>query len=303
MVEPDSVRGLAALIRSGLTVRQALAAWPDELPADYCHEPTLVAQRLVLGSTVSEALSALPAESARRLIPLLALHLRAGGDVAAALDRLADDLEGETSFQHEAKAASSGARLSGRMVAALPLAFVPFSPASRTFGDTAGLVLLLLGIALAAIGLRWLGRLVPSPPGADPAIELCSLLATLLGGGLGLAQSLETIAAHPPAGLEEPLGQARARVRMGASWSSALAAGSGALQRVARVIERAHSAGLPVADSLGSLAETLRAERALTFKTRMRRAPVLMVVPLTCCILPSYGLLAIGPFLRSVTLS
>lgn len=303
MIDPQSIRALAALIRSGLTVRQAFAAWADEVPADRQGDPALVASRLVLGCSVSEALIALSPDSVRALSPVVSIHLSAGGDIAAALDRVADDLEREASFQQDAKAASSGARLSGRMVAALPLAFVPFSPATRSLGDLPALILLVVGAALAAIGLRWIGRLVPVPPAADPSIELCSLLATLLRGGLSLGQALSTIASHPPAGLENPLERASARVRLGLSWSLSLSASGCGLERVARVIDRAQRAGLPVAGSLDQLADALRTERALAFKTRMRRAPVLMVVPLTCCILPSYGLLAIGPFLRSVSLS
>lgn len=303
MIDPSSLRALAALVRSGLTVRQALASWSHELPPELRAEPSLVGARLALGCSVIDALSALPEDSARALTPVLALHLSAGGDVGAALDRLATELEQEAAFQQDARAASSGARLSARMVAALPLAFVPFSPASRALGDPAGLILLLLGVALAAIGLRWIGRLVPVPPAPEPAVELCTALATLLQAGLSLTQALSVIASHPPAGLEEPLARAAGQVRLGLSWSSSLAASGPGLDRVARVIERAQGAGLPVAGSLEHLADTLRTERALAFKSRMRRAPVLMVVPLTCCILPSYGLLAIGPFLRSVSLS
>lgn len=303
MIDPHSIRALAALIRSGLTVRQAVSAWKDEVPAAQQREPAVVASRLALGCSASDALSALPPDAARALTPVLSLHLSAGGDVAAALDRLADDLEREATFQQDAKAASSGARLSGRMVAALPLVFVPFSPATRDLGELPALVLLVMGAVLAALGLRWIGRLVPAPPPADPAIELCSVVATLLRAGLSLSQALSSIASHPPAGLEEPLRSAAARVRLGLSWSLSLAAADRGLERVARVIERTQRAGLPIAASLEQLGDTLRMERALAFKARMRRAPVLMVVPLTCCILPSYGLLAIGPFLRSVSLS
>lgn len=303
MTDPQTIRALAALIRSGLTVRQALTAWADEVPPEGLAGPARVASRLALGCSVSEAVSALSPDAARVLIPVLSLHLSAGGDVAAALDRVAEDLERETSFQQDAKAASSGARLSGRMVAALPLAFVPFSPATRDLGDPAALVLLAVGAALTVIGLRWIGRLVPLPPPADPSIELCSVLATLLRGGLSLSQSLSLNASHPPAGLEQVLERAAAEVRLGRSWVQALAASEGGLDRVVRVVERAQKAGLPIAASLERLADTLQAERASAFEARMRRAPVLMVVPLTCCILPSYGLLAIGPFLRSVSLS
>lgn len=299
--DSTSLRALAALVRTGLTVRQALAAWPEEIPADRRADPARVAQRVTLGRSVSEAVRGLPTGLAHVLRPLLALHLVAGGDVAAALDKAAEAIEEEAGFLQDAKAASSGARLSGRLVAGLPLAFVPFSPAVRSFGDPAGFLMLSLGVVLALMGLRWLGRLVPAPPLADPSIQLCCALAALLRGGLSLNQALATLAGHPPVGLEGDLSLAAAQVRLGRPWRTALASG-GALGRVARVIARSERVGVPVADALERLAETLRAEQALAFETKMRRAPVLMVVPLTCCILPAYGLLAVGPFLRSVTL-
>ena len=301
-VDATSIRSLGALLRSGLTIRQALDAWPEELDNEHREGPALVRERLALGATVSSALSGLPDQLGEILPPVFSLHQVAGGDVAAALDRVAEAIEQETTFQQDAKAASSGARLSGRLVAGLPLAFLPFSSASRALGDGTGMVMLAIGVILATVGLRWIGRLVPAPPPADASTQFCRAVAALLRGGLSFSHAMAILESHPPRGLEASLTRAGEQVRLGRTWRAALGSSSCGLGRVARVIERAERAGVPVADSLDHLAEALQGERSLAFKTKMRRAPVLMVLPLTCCILPAYGLLAIGPFLRSVTL-
>jgi hypothetical protein len=46
-----------------------------------------------------------------------------------------------------------------------------------------------------------------------------------------------------------------------------------------------------------------RAARSRDFDAAMRRAPVLMVVPLVICVLPSFLLLGVAPFLRGLSLS
>lgn len=277
-------------------------AWPEELPEQERRGPRSVRERLLLGASVGDAVATLPRGVGRALAPVSSLHLSSGGDMAAALDGVADAISDEIAFLREARAASAGAKLSAWLVAGLPLAFVPFSPAARDgFGDTVGLLMLLAGVTLSGGGLRWIARLVPAPPPPDPVINLCCGLAGSLRAGLSLTRALAAAATHPPAGLEAELRRATGQVRLGRSWRDALASTDG-LDRVARVLARVERAGTPVAAALEQLASTLRAEQELRFKTGIRRAPVLMVVPLTCCILPAYGFLAIGPFLRSVAL-
>ena len=40
-----------------------------------------------------------------------------------------------------------------------------------------------------------------------------------------------------------------------------------------------------------------------SFEAEMRKAPVRMVLPLTLCILPSFGFLPLAPFLRGIAMS
>ncbi len=69
-------------------MRQALVAWPEELPEQDGTGPLLVRARLTLGAGVHHALGALPRELGRALVPVARVHLAAGGDLAAALGRI-----------------------------------------------------------------------------------------------------------------------------------------------------------------------------------------------------------------------
>lgn len=210
--------------------------------------------------------------------------------VAAALRRAHETGRGS-------RAATSGARLSGRLVAGLPLACIPLVPGARTFGSGAGFLLLLSGVALAATGLWWIGKLVPAPLADDPAAALADELAVALRGGAQLIPALDALAAVPPAGLEDDLDRARRRVALGRTWTAALTERGGALPSLAHVVERAASCGIPPAGPLREWAAARRSEVRTEFDRAVQRAPVLMVVPLTACVLPSFALLAFGPFL------
>ena len=59
--------------------------------------------------------------------------------------------------------------------------------------------------------------------------------------------------------------------------------------------------GIPTAASLRRAAAELRRTRAQAFQREVERAPVKMIVPLVCCILPSFVLVAIVPLMRGLT--
>lgn len=293
------LRTLAALMRSGLTLRQALMRWPDHVdrpPAELRD----IAQRVALGAPAVAALAATSLES--QLAITFRLHLSDGIDLARWLDDAADHLERELAAAESARAASAGAVLSARMVAGLPLLFIPLVPMRRgAMLDPVGIAILALGIALACAGLKWISRLVPPPPSRDRVGQVCLSTAALLDAGLGLAAALEGAASDLRSGI---LGapDPRRLVRLGWPWHEALAKADPAFQSVRDAIDQAREHGLPLARSLRVLEERRRAERLRDFEGRLKRAPVLMVVPLTCCVLPAYGLLGVAPFLRSMTL-
>ncbi|MDP9069630.1 MAG: type II secretion system F family protein [Actinomycetota bacterium] len=298
---PDALRALVTLLRAGLTLRQALVAWPDEVAESSALQLRDIAARIRLGHPLRDSIAGTALEPVLRLG--FELHVTAGLDLAAWLDRTADHIEQRDDAAAAARAAGSGALLSGRMVAGLPLLFVPLAPLARApLTDAAGLTTAAVGVALAVGGLRWIGRLVPAPPEEDPVAGFCSAVAALLGGGVGLSQALDLVASTTSGRLAAALSDARSLVRLGASWRSALTAVDPALASAANALERAQRCGTDLAGCLEAVASARRMQARRDFEKRMKKAPVMMVVPLTCCILPAYGLLGVVPFLRSMSL-
>lgn len=300
MTPPSAaLAALVALLKSGLTLRQALLAWPDELSGEHRDEARRIVHRLELGHSIKSAVEA--SSLAWVLVPAFSVHLATGVDLVTWLERVIVDREETAAAVKSARGAAAGAALSARMVAGLPLLFVPLTPMTRApLTDPVGLVMAAVGVGLAVAGLRWIGRLLPRPSGSDPVAEVSVALAAMLRAGLCLAAALDVLSAQPTA--PASLVGARRLVQLGATWSGALEVAGDEGAAIATSIRRSQRFGMPLADGLDVLAATRRARQKRDFEEKMRRAPVLMVVPLTCCILPAYALLALGPFLRSMSL-
>jgi tight adherence protein C len=189
------------------------------------------------------------------------------------------------------------------MVAGLPLAFLPLTPMARApLFDGPGLLLLMSGLALALGGMWWIRRSVPSAPREDPAAQLAELTAALVRGGVGLYVALDHVAGATTD--RTVLDRERRLVRLGSSWTGALERSQDpGLVALAATIERTERTGSPIADALVGFARHRRRRLQLEFEAAIKRAPVVMVVPLVLCVLPSFCLLALGPFLRGLALS
>lgn len=296
-----AVRALAGSIRTGNPPAAAVASWPSVAPEEVAPAITPVARRVVLGEAPASAVRTLPHASA--LGRCFALHRAAGGSLPALLERVAEAIEADVAAGDSARAATSGARLSARLVAGLPLAFVPLTSGGGALrAGAAGIALIAAGVALAAAGLWWIGKLVPAAPsGDDPVAALADDLAIALRGGIGLAPALEAAAEHPPPGLEHALARIERKVRLGDHWVDALRREGGALEALAEVLARSRSWGVPAAAPLREWARIRRAGVRTEMQRALRRAPVLMVVPLTVCVLPAFVLLAFGPFILGAT--
>lgn len=294
--EAGALRSLASYLRSGCSLRQALYRWPDDLKGELVAEASELARRVRLGCPIVQALEGLPSASLLR-VPI-ALHLSEGLALAEWLESAAAELEATANASRAARAASAGAVLSGRLIAGLPLLFVLLAPLSEApMTDPLGIGVLVLGVSLALAGLCWIDRLVPRPSLDDEMAGFSSAAASLLESGAGLWRALDVACRSFPM-----LGRAPRLVRLGSSWPEALVATDDRLGEVAGVLRRAAALGTPVAPALRALAVARRSEAGLEFDRALRRAPVLMTVPLVCCVLPSYALLGLVPFLRSISL-
>lgn len=302
-----AIRILAGLLRTGYTSREALLRWSEEAPADLRPALDTVRRRLLLGGEVEHALRALGehlGDDAASIATVLRVHARLGGDAARMLDRIATGIESRRLELEGARAAGAGATLSARLVAGLPFAFVPLVPLARTpLFDVAGLALLGLGASLGVMGMVWMNRLIPRPVvSKDAEVMVAELAATVLREGASVMQAFDVISRQGPGDLAAPLARARRMVSLGATWPEALErTAEPGLTALGATLRRVQRGGLPVADALEQLSTRRRAELAVAFERRMKRAPVLMLVPLVTCVLPSFLLLVLAPFLRTLS--
>jgi tight adherence protein B len=294
-----AARELAALLRAGHPLRAAISAWPATCPRSLRPAAERFARRVALGQDPEAAASVSLPEPDLRIA--LTVHRLTGGSLPVMLHCLARWHDETAALARQARAASAGAALSARIVAGLPLIGLLLLPASRApIFDRVGVASLSVGLVLMTIGLRWIERLVParrSEP--DLGLMVAGFAAAGLRGGSSLHPTLDAIAcAYNDS---EILVQARRRVRLGQSWPASLRrAGDPGLERLAVIIERAQRTGIPAFGPLEQWAEARRSELATGFETQIGKAPVKMVVPLTLCVLPAFGLVAIVPFLRGL---
>jgi tight adherence protein B len=296
-------------MRSGETPRSALLRWPEGACPELAPALNRVARRLRLGASAQAAVESLVpglAGDAELLAVLFAINADCGGDLAAWIEMLATNVDQRAKERGVARASVAGAVLSSRMVAALPLLAVPLMPmAHAPLEDPLALAMLCSGVVLAMIGLRWISRLTPVPPDSDdPVAAVGEVIAGVVAAGIGLRQAFDYVARRVPEDIREPFARASRRVALGSTWPEAFAASSHPqVSALGRALLSAHRLGVPVANCLRLLARDLRSQRMLAFETESRKAPVKMVLPLVLCILPSFLLLALGPFMRGLSIA
>lgn len=291
----EVLRCLQALIASGLPLRAALAEWPKRAPEAQRAVLARVARRAGLGCPAARAVQDSGfGEDEQSLSGALAAAER-GADGAALMDALAVAIERRALAIARARAAASGVVVSARVVAALPVVCLLALPLSGApLLDRAGVALLAAGCALDLAGALWLAHLSPVAPPADPAAILADKLAAALCGGLGLRRAVELYAERQP----ELRGAAR-RLAVGASWERALGRVAGGAE-LGRLLERCERHGLAPAAVLRCFAAARRAAAEAEAERVLRRTPVLMMFPLTLCVLPAFLLLGVLPHLRAL---
>lgn len=304
----EAVRGLAALLRSGLPVSAALLTWHVYAPPDLRDPLLRMARRISLGATNDGAIESLEpffGSDAEALRAVLAICTEAGGDAPRMLERIACHIQNCAALAEAGRAAGSGALLSGRLVAGLPLAFVPLMPLAKVpVFDRPGLLLLILGVALAFGGLTWVSALMPQPPPDDGAAAVADVAAAVLEGGTSLQTALRIASRQAPETVAVPMQRAARLVALGLTWPDAFGRlEDPGLIELASTLRMSQKFGLPVSEALEAFSARRREEQASAFEAATRRAPVLMVIPLVTCVLPSYLLLGLGPFLRTLTLT
>jgi tight adherence protein B len=154
---------LAAHVRAGRTLAQALADVAADLPEPISSAVLGANTAVRLGAVPAEALALVGGDGCDIIAASVGAQLRAGGDLAALLDGLSEALVEREAQRRAAAALTAQARATARMVSAMPLvavaglAVLDRSAFSALVRSPVGLAALALSGAMAMAGL-WLVR-------------------------------------------------------------------------------------------------------------------------------------------------
>jgi len=309
---PGLVEAIASALASGLSLPQAFAEVAPALPRPLADPTRRVAAALTLGARLDDALGAyrsvLPSEDVAPLAIVLGSFARAGGRVSRSLGRIATLLRGRLALEEEQRALTAQGRVSAMVLVLLaPLGALFFSLAMPTylpllFGR--GRLLLLIAVALEVIAALWLRRLLRMPIGGSALASLLDAVVVGLDSGMTFEQALRSLLERAPeAGRSSESRRLLADLSLGIGGRRAFAAfgSSGEAEaRVAALIGTATRFGAPLSDLLVLQADALRESDRRRAEAAARRLPVLMLFPLTFCVLPSLLIVFLGPPLLSL---
>lgn len=159
-----------------------------------------------------------------------------------------------------------------------------------------------------------IGRRTPVPPtgghrlhrsatATPPALPACvDMLAVALSAGAGLHEAV--LAVGEFGGPGAPLSGAAARLRRGAPLLEVLddlpAALGGHWQALTTTLALTATSGAPALPALRHLATAERTRERRRIERRIRRLPVVLLLPLVALVLPAFALLTLVPLLLAL---
>lgn len=162
---------LAAHVRAGRALRQALADAVPDLPGPAAGRVAAAAADAALGAPAADALGALgEGADVAYLAAAVRLHTRSGGDLSLLLERTAELLHERAAQRRAAEVATAQARATGRIVSAMPaLGVAALYVADRPGFDLLvrsplGWLALLASAGMAALGHALIVRLSAVDP-------------------------------------------------------------------------------------------------------------------------------------------
>lgn len=309
---PGLIDALAAALASGLSLQLALAEIAPTLPPALAAPTRRVAASLRLGLALDEALRAyrgvVPDEDLAPLAIVLGSFARAGGPIARSLTRVARLLRGQLALEDERAALTAQGRLSAIVLVSLaPLGMAFFAVATSDYLGTLfgqGRALLAAALVLETTAALWLWRLLRIVRGEAAFASLLDAIVVGLEAGMTFQQALAALIPRAPRlSRSSEARRLLADLALGRGPRVALAAfgASGAAEaRIAALVEAASRFGAPLADLLVVQSDALREADRRRAEAAARRLPVLMLFPLTFCVLPALLIVFLGPPLLSI---
>jgi tight adherence protein B len=168
---PVVVSVLAAYVRAGRSLRQAVADAADDVPEPSARALREAAAAIAVGAAPAEALAVLGDDAdVAHLRAVVEMHSRTGGDLVLLLDRMADVLRSREELRRAAAVATAQARATGRMVTAMPAFGIAAlwlldRPGLRlVLGSPLGWAAILGSVALAVVGHVLIRRIAAVEP-------------------------------------------------------------------------------------------------------------------------------------------
>ncbi len=309
---PGLIDAVAAALGAGLSLDRAFAEIAGTLPRDLERATARAAGALALGDPVDRALASyagvVPEADLAPFAVVLVAFTRTGGRIGRSLGRVARLLRSRLALDDERSALTAQSRMSAAVLLGLaPLGAIAFAILSpeylATFGGR-GRGLAAAAIALEIVGALWLRRLTRPPAGSPELASLVDAVIVGLEAGMTFEHALAALVERAPRVARLP--EARrllADLRLGRPPRSAFAAFAAAgpqEARIAGLVEAASRFGTPLAELLVAQADALREGERRRAEARARRLPVLLLFPLTFCVLPALLIVFLGPPLLSV---
>lgn len=309
---PSLVESISAAIAAGLSLALAFAEVAPTLPSSLALPTRRVAAGLRLGVPLEAALRAydgvVPDEDLAPFAIVLGSFARAGGRISRSLSRVAALLRGRLSLEDERSSLTAQGRASAMVLVLLaPLGAIFFAIAMPDY--VPGLVgpgraLLVVAIVLELVAALWLRRLLRLDRGGADLASLLDAVVVGLESGMTFEQALRSLVDRAPrVGRLPEARRLLADLALGRGATAAFAAFGAAgpsESRIAALIAASSRFGAPLADLLVIQADLLRDADRRRAEASARRLPVLMLFPLTFCVLPALLIVFLGPPLLSL---
>ena len=238
-----------------------------------------------------------------RCLTLISLAIIHNNLVPAALDHASLILRDIAACRSDMAVAASQARLSARMLTALPFVLcagaIVISTSFRSALTSAPVLFFLaLGLILNRIGWHWISRHITHSMSEHPsnAELLTDHLCVSLRAGLTITQACERWKDTSPMGT-----RIAHSLESGSTLEDSLhplATSSDLSDRaLVDVVMQAERDGLPVLSTVHRLSTETRTERRRMIDLRIRQLPTRLSVPLVLCVLPSFLLMSIAPLI------
>jgi tight adherence protein B len=166
----DAVGALAAAVRSGASLPQAIQYAATEAAPPVRDDLAGVVEQLDTGVALDEALrswsTGRPSANVELVVGALELHRRSGGDLPAVLDQVVAAIRDRVSISREVRSLTAQARMSAWILGLLPVGFFGFlwltsrRDIEGAMSTPVGIACIIVGLVLELGAYAWIRKLL-----------------------------------------------------------------------------------------------------------------------------------------------